>query len=66
MEKQKSKTGSESCKEKDEWMTFWGEWGTKLLLYACLHGSYSSVKLLVEMGCQPDARYNTKILTIIL
>jgi hypothetical protein len=56
VEKQKSKTGSESCKEKDEWITFWGEWGTKLLLYACSYGSHSSVKLLIEMGCQPDVR----------
>ena len=59
-EEQMSRTDSESYKEKDEWIRFWEEWGIQLLLYACSCGSHSTVKLLIEMGCQTDTRYEFK------
>lgn len=46
--------GSESCIEKIEWKNFWDEWKAKLLLYACAYGTVGAVKLLINMGCEPD------------
>ena len=46
--------GCESCMEKIEWDQFWKEWKGKLLLYACACGTVGAVKLLIDMGCEPD------------
>ena len=49
----KSKLTSVNHSEENKWKEFWNEWGQKLVLHACSHGSGSlCLKILDEMGCQ--------------
>lgn len=49
-----SQPSAEQNKEKNAWNHFWEEWGPKLLIHACSHGSVDVVKLFVEMKCSPN------------
>ena len=51
-----SHPSGEQNKEKNAWETFWKEWGPKLFIYACSHGSVDSVKLLLEIDKQNSER----------
>lgn len=44
-----SHPGAEQNKEKNAWEAFWKEWGPKLFVYACSHGSVEAVKFLMEL-----------------
>ncbi len=44
-----SRPGAEQNKEKNAWDAFWKEWGPKLFVYACSHGTVEAVKFLMEM-----------------
>lgn len=44
-----SHPGAEQSTEKNAWDEFWREWGPKLFVYACSHGSVEAAKFIMEL-----------------
>ena len=46
--------GAEQNIEKNAWNNFWEEWGPKLFVYACSHGSVEAAKFLMELDTKKE------------